>query len=192
MKKAVIAIFLSVLFFSFQVATARAELVTNGGFESGDFSGWTLSNVSFTSVTLISTSYPVHSGSYSARLGSVYSDGYLSQNIATVAGEQYTVSFWLASTGNIGNHFSVSLGGTTLFDQMNIPGQDYTEYSYTVTADSNNALLTLASRDDVNFLRLDDVSVVSANASSVPEPGAVWFLGSGLISLIGLRRRFTK
>ena len=33
---------------------------------------------------------------------------------------------------------------------------------------------------------------VGANVNPVPIPGAVWLLGSGLIGLIGLRRKFRK
>jgi hypothetical protein len=33
---------------------------------------------------------------------------------------------------------------------------------------------------------------ISINGSPVPVPGAVWLLASGLIGLVGMKRRFTK
>jgi hypothetical protein len=37
-----------------------------------------------------------------------------------------------------------------------------------------------------------NVTNINSNASAVPIPAAVWLLGSGLIGLVGLRRRFQK
>jgi hypothetical protein len=44
------------------------------------------------------------------------------------------------------------------------------------------------------LLTLNNISYVDfqATASPVPIPGAVWLLGSGLIGLVGLRRKFFR
>jgi len=42
-------------------------------------------------------------------------------------------------------------------------------------------------RNDPTYFFLDDVDV-----SPVPIPGAVWLLGSGIVELIGLKRRMRK
>jgi len=44
--------------------------------------------------------------------------------------------------------------------------------------------LSMGFRNVPNFFFLDDVDV-----SPVPIPGAVWLLGSGIVGLIGLKRR---
>ena len=56
----------------------RPSLVVNGGFETGDLTGWYhLGNTNDTSVTS-GTSY-VHSGQYGVDTGPVNTPGYLSQ-----------------------------------------------------------------------------------------------------------------
>src|SRR5262245_34588467 len=79
-------------------SSARADVV-NGGFETGDFSGWTLSgNTTFSSVT--SDRFYVHSGRFGAALGPIGSDGLLSQTLSTTIGATYQVSFWLDNNIN--------------------------------------------------------------------------------------------
>src|SRR4051794_31218171 len=74
-------------------AAARANLITNGGFETGDFTGWTQGgNTDNTSVS--SNAVDVHSGTFGARLGPVGPNGLLSQTLATVVGSTYTIEFW--------------------------------------------------------------------------------------------------
>ena len=71
---------------------AQAELVTNGGFETGDFTDWLQSGM--TDFTAVDMGFP-HGGDYSAYMGPIGGTGTLSQDLATVAGQQYLVKFWL-------------------------------------------------------------------------------------------------
>ena len=77
---------------------APVNVVINGNFASGSFSGWTLggnyTSTSFGPEIFIDTD--AEGGTtYAAGMGSVGSDGTLSQTIATTAGQTYTLSFWL-------------------------------------------------------------------------------------------------
>src|SRR5262249_2874481 len=66
--------------------------ITNGGFETGNFTGWTQGGT--TGNTGVAANTP-HTGTFAAFLGPVGSDGTLSQNVATTPGQQYVLSFWL-------------------------------------------------------------------------------------------------
>jgi hypothetical protein len=153
-------------------------LIINGGFETGDFTGWTRpafstaglpNNMGFTSVT--NSSFFVNSGTFGASLGPVGSDGFLSQTLQTTAGKAYIVSFALRSDGGLVNDFSASWGGQTFFSQRNIPAEGWTPLSFTEVATAPSTTLELGFRDDPGFLGLDDVSVIA-------DP-PLYFLGSG-------------
>ena len=165
------------------------ELVTNGGFETGSFAGWTVSgNTGFTGVS----SGDVHSGSSSAFLGPVGSPGFISQTLPTVNGGVYDLSFWLQHDGGSPNEFQVFWAGNNIFDNT-----DPTAFGYALESVSNltatgPTVVTFGFREDPAYYHLDDVSVTEA-AAAVPEPATMLLLGSGLIGLAGYgRKKFFK
>ena len=162
---------------------AGPNLVMNPGFETGDFTDWTLSgNTGFMSVdTASGGTYVPHSGNYFALLGPVGSLGYLSQDIATMAGQTYTFSWWLASDGNTPNEFTASWNGTTISDQTDIPTQSYQLYSFTEVATGSTTTISLGARNDPGYLSLDDISVMGN--TTIPEPSSLVIACIGLVSL---------
>lgn len=174
-------------------AHAGTNLVENGGFEAGNFSGWTVSD---TSLTVAGTKDP-HSGLYEADLGN-RSLSTLEQTISTVAGDSYTVDLWIGRLGLLagGDAFSVavSFAGTTFVNlsastlPLNSP---YAEYSATIAATSSSSPLVITYVDQPSYILIDDVSVTSP-ASVVPEPAETALLLSGLALVASLAAKARK
>jgi hypothetical protein len=165
---------------------ARGGLVVNGGFESGDTTGWTI-NYAFASG--YPEAYgPAHSGDYALELNAYIEGDYdeIYQDIATTVGATYTMSFWLknAQTQPEYNDFQALWDETTLLDTLkNSPAFDYAQYSFTVTATSATSRIRFRSYNFAGSYYLDDVDV-SIQATPVPEPST--FASASAAGLIGL------
>ena len=147
---------------------ASANLVTNGSFETGDFTGWTLGGNYTGGQTYINNQS--ESGAYAAAIGSMGSDGTLSQTLQTTAGQQYTLSFWVANQGSGPNDFAVKWNGTTLASGVNASATGYTQVTFTVTATGPTSTLEFDARQDPSHWSLDNISVtaIGTPAPSVP------------------------
>jgi len=172
--------------------TAFAQnLINNGSFETGDFTGWTTGgNFEATGVTTgpFYAYSGAEDGSYYVYLGPVGSDATLSQTFTTTAGAQYNISFWFASVGDNPSDFSALWDGTPLLSLTNPnTGSNWTQYTFTATGTGTDTL-TFSFRDDPAFMALDNVSVTQA-PSSVPEPSSFLLLGTGVLGLGGFVRR---
>src|SRR5208282_3897205 len=142
------------------LAVTPPSLVRNDGFETGTFADWT-TNGAFDPSLCFVTSDPqfVHSGLYGAALGPAGALGFLSQTLATTAGQMYEISCWLYCDGETNNEFSVSWNGATLFDEKNIGDTEWTNLQFQASAVSGATVLKFGFQDDPFYLGLDDIAV---------------------------------
>ena len=146
--------------------------VPNGGFETGDLSFWTQSgNTSSTGVD----AGDAHSGNYGAYFGAVGSLGFISQDLTTVPGQSYVLSFWALNGGATNTEMYVYCNGTQL-DMVNGPTFGWSNFQFTVTANYPTTFLEFGFRNDPNYFYLDDITFTALPgnggvASGVPANG---------------------
>ena len=140
------------------------NIVSNGDFETGDFSSWRIGGHNKYQ-TFITTD--AESGNYAADLGTEGTEGTLSQTLKTTVGQQYELTFWLANlqAGNVQNFYAI-VGGQTLYSEVNPQAHGYVEHVIDFTATSSTTRLIFEYRNDPSDWHLDDVSVVGIAAAS--------------------------
>ena len=141
------------------------NLLINGSFENGDFSGWNTGG-NFTNTQVVSGPFYQYSGAedggFYAVLGPVGSPGSLSQILPTTRGHTYHVCFWLNAVGDNPSFFN-GYWGIPLFVSLANPntGGVWKQYVYGPFPGTGADTLKFTFRDDPGYIALDHVSVVS-------------------------------
>ncbi len=175
------------------------SLVVNGSFEdpasngspslglgSTYLTGWTVIDAEI--AQLRNVDFPLlfpSDGTYSLDLTG-YHDGTpwggVEQIIATILGATYAIHFDTRGTT------AVTVSAGDLHAVGSGTGQDWTTYNGFFTALDSSTTISLIGLTGGNYIGLDNVIVnLDHLASTVPEPGTIWMIASGLV-LAGLGR----
>jgi len=164
---------------------SAGELVFNGGFETGGFSGWSVPlNIPNVSHFRVSSSGNAHGGEYWAGLASTNLQ-FISQVLPTQAGQNYELSFWLRWTGPLSSAEQVLVrweGQLALIVPASLQPVPWTRYSVPLHADITGSFLEIGQSVFPGEFQIDDISVVPIPA---PSAAAVMVMGGA----VALRRR---
>jgi hypothetical protein len=166
-------------------ASASTNLLVNGSFETGDFTGWTLSgNTGYLGVVTSFSGVLPENGSYEVYAGSIGSDVGISQTFSDTAGTTYTASGYVYGFGGTPSDFGMQIDGTSYIYVNPYPASGWTQYSFTFTGTGSDTF-TIVNRNDPSYQLLDNFSVSSA----VPEPStwAMLLLGFAGLGYAGYR-----
>jgi hypothetical protein len=152
---------------TFNVNIVAGNLIVNGDFETGDFTGWTqFGDPGFTGV---SSGAPVHGGTYAAFFGPG-SLGGITQTVTTTPGQSYTLSLWLSHPfTTTGTEYQVQIDGTIVDDQFDMGNFTYTQFTYTYTALGATSTIQLGFAEPPQYFFLDDVTLAPATPAPAPH-----------------------
>jgi len=176
------------------IPAARADYIVNGGFETGDFTGWTVAAGSTFVTTSPFDGYSPHSGTYFAALGNQFNNGSLSQTIADTPGQNLTLNYFLAADGGTPSYFEADWNGSTILGSVltNSAASGYIEHTFSLVSTGSD-VLSFLERNDPAYWAFDDISLNVAERQNVPEPMTWSLFAAGLAAMaLALRWRRKK
>lgn len=176
----------------------RPELIANGGFETGNLNGWA-GSISSTSASPVYQ----HSGRYALRSGPTGALQFLSQDVVTVQGQSYQLSFWLMNPGSSSDPskiqfavaFEPALTVAVSLTAPEGPGPaldpvaltlstttpfGWTLYQVTFTAPAATTKVKFGFRNDPSWWYLDDVTMPPAACTQDSDCGTGRYCDAGV------------
>ncbi len=180
-----------------------SNIVQNGGFETGQLGPWEVTHGGTRAHAAAATQSAfgvdhdsAHTGNWGAFAGPVGARGFLSQDLSTVPGSIYEVSFWLAGNQTEAADAAGASGSPSLFEvfwndslvfKTSNPPATYTEFTFTgLLATHHSTDLKFGFRDDSGVFHLDDVS--AGISAPVPEFFSTLWLSLPAILMLAAAR----
>jgi hypothetical protein len=190
----------AILAISAPASASTVNLLTNGDFQTGDLTGWSVADPSKHSSVTNS------SGTSVAWLGANGTTGYLSQQVATTIGQTYTLTFDLSVDYRNSESFESFTAGldlqgphadpllTLTSGSVSLRGADdynFTNYILAFTVTEAMTDITFANRFDDEYWLLDNVTLTANDIVATPLPGAsiLFMSGLGLIGFVAWRNK---
>ncbi|MBV9199839.1 MAG: DUF642 domain-containing protein [Alphaproteobacteria bacterium] len=196
---------------SFETPTVPAGGFTNFAVGSASLTGWTVFGPAGTNVSIVSGSFSQNGVSFPAEDGNQWldltGDGSnstegVSQTIATTAGDQYQLSYFVGNTTGGGifgttSTVHVSLNGVLTFSDTNSnvspTTQNWQQFTHTLVATGASITFAFQNADPPgdNNNGLDNVVLIDLGPAppSVPEPASSGVLVAALAGFALIRRR---
>jgi len=179
------------------VAVQAEELVVNGHFATGDFSGWTVGDGPQVLLTGIGSTHGVFLDQGQ--------DEEFSQTLPTVPGQLYRLTFHagkdlsacVSPTPGSTCELMVSFGGAMVFHETldssafgnYLNGQEYFMADLRAVATSSQTLLLFKYMTDTSTIYLDSISVTAVPEIDPATGSSALSLVAGLLAMLEQRRR---
>lgn len=173
------------------VSQAKAQnLIQNGNFATGNFTGWSTSGIAF---AVTASSYGVNPPNVGDQIAQADGNDTLSQTFATTIGVSYELAFESANSRGPNNQGGVYIqgliNGSTIFtDSTDLSNTSWLTSSYNFTATTTSTTLQL----NLHFFNANGdglVTDISVTPVATPEPSPLALGALGLGSLMAVRRQ---
>ena len=157
-----------------------AEVLTNGGFESGSLSPWSCSGATG---SVVST--PVHTGTHALHgAASASDDAQCTQTVPVVSGTSYTLSAWVQ-----GNYVFIGVtGGSSTWTPA---AAGYSQLTVTFTAASSTAQIFVHGWYGTGDYYADDISLQGQGGTGTTVPSTPTNLTASNITNTGVNLAWT-